>query len=172
MVPGAASLSPLRQQLLGALRARPDSAAGLARRLGVPRQRVNYHLRALERDGLLELHATRRRRGLAERILRVPDAAADRFSSLYLVALAAQLLGDVSALRAAAERARKKLATFALEVDVRFRSAADRAAFGEQLTAAVAGLAARYHDASAPAGRTHRFVVAGHPARSPRSDHA
>lgn len=33
----------------------PDSAAGLARRLGVPRQKLNYHLRELEREGFLEL---------------------------------------------------------------------------------------------------------------------
>ena len=32
----------------------PDSAAGLARRLGVPRQKLNYHLRLLEDDGLVD----------------------------------------------------------------------------------------------------------------------
>jgi DNA-binding transcriptional ArsR family regulator len=155
----------LRNQLLAALREQPDSASGLARRLGLPRQRVNYHLRALERGGFLELHATQRRRGLSERVLRVPAEAADRFSSLYLVAVASRLLDDVAALRAGAEREKKKLATLALEVDVRFRSAADRAAFAAELTETLARLAARYHDASAAGGRAHRFVVAGHPAR-------
>ena len=43
----AALLDPVRQQLLSHL-AEPDSATGLARRLQLPRQRVNYHLRALE----------------------------------------------------------------------------------------------------------------------------
>lgn len=155
----------MRTDLLAALREQPDSASGLARRLGVPRQRVNYHLRALERAGFLELHATQRRRGLTERILRARADVADRFSSLYLVALASQLLEDVAALRAGAARERKKLATLALEVDVRFRNAAERAAFAEELAQTLARLAARYHDASAPGGRTHRFVVAGHPAR-------
>ncbi|MBL8987996.1 MAG: helix-turn-helix transcriptional regulator, partial [Gemmatimonadetes bacterium] len=52
VVRGSAQASALlgggRRQLLEAL-AEPDSAAGLARRLGLPRQRVNYHLRLLER---------------------------------------------------------------------------------------------------------------------------
>ena len=34
---------------------RPDSAAGLSRRLGIPRQKLNYHLRELEEAGLVEL---------------------------------------------------------------------------------------------------------------------
>jgi DNA-binding transcriptional ArsR family regulator len=172
-------LSPIRLQLLTTLR-EPDSAAGLARRLGLKRQRVNYHLRALEREGFVELAETRKRRGSVERRMRAtaraylvspallgalaatPENVGDRFSSLYLVALGSQLIGDVAELRSRAEAANQKLATLALEVDVRFRSAADRAAFAQELADTLARLAARYHDAAAPAGRTHRFVVAGH----------
>ena len=55
-----------------------------------------------------------------------PGQRSDRFSSLYLVALASQLVGDVATLRAGAERA-QEAATLALEVTVRFRSAAERA---------------------------------------------
>ncbi|MCA8947892.1 MAG: helix-turn-helix domain-containing protein, partial [Planctomycetes bacterium] len=43
----AVALEPGRGQLLAAL-AEPASAAVLAQRLGKPRQKVNYHLRALE----------------------------------------------------------------------------------------------------------------------------
>jgi hypothetical protein len=46
---------------------------------------------------------------------------------------------------------------------IRFRSAADRAAFSQDLAAAVSALAARYHDAAAPGGRPHRLVVVAHP---------
>jgi hypothetical protein len=47
-----------------------------------------------------------------------------------------------------------------IDTEVRFRSAADRAAFADELTAAVIELAARYHHDD---GRPHRLVVAAHP---------
>src|ERR1700733_11213470 len=71
----------------------PDSAAGLARRLGVPRQKMNYHLRELEREGFLELVEERRKGNCTERVVRAvarefliaPQTAdrvtADRFSA-------------------------------------------------------------------------------------------
>ena len=62
-------LSPMRRHILAELR-RPDSATGLARRLGSTRQKVNYHLRALEDAGLVEVDELRPRRGLIERIMR------------------------------------------------------------------------------------------------------
>ncbi len=42
------SLDPMRARLLAEL-AEPGSATTLANRVGLPRQKVNYHLRALER---------------------------------------------------------------------------------------------------------------------------
>ena len=51
----ATALSPDRRRLLSALAEEPDSATGLAERLGDSRQRLNYHLRELERAGFLEL---------------------------------------------------------------------------------------------------------------------
>jgi DNA-binding transcriptional ArsR family regulator len=178
----AAALSPLRRRLLGELGRASDSAAGLARRLGLPRQRLNYHLRALERAGFLELGEERQRRGCVERALRVTarafvidptllgapaadaDAARDRFSSSYLIATAARLLGDAGALQRGAERAGKRLASLTLETELRFASAADRAAFATELGAALAALVAKYHDDS-PGARAFRFVLAGHPVR-------
>ena len=44
------ALEPVRSRLLAEL-AEPASAATLAARLGIPRQKVNYHLRALEAHG-------------------------------------------------------------------------------------------------------------------------
>ena len=60
-------------------------------------------------------------------------------------------------------RTNTPLATFALDTEIRFRSAADRAAFSDELLTAVTTLAARYHDASAPHGREHRVLIMAHP---------
>ena len=174
------SLDPIRARLLAAL-AEPGSAATLAGRVGLPRQKVNYHLRALEKHGLVELVEERRKGNMTERVLRAtassyvisplalaavaPDPARspDRLSARWLLALAARLVKDVGALISGADKARKRVATFAIEGEVRFASAADRAAFAEELTAAVTTLVARYHDETAEAGRAHRLVVAVHP---------
>ena len=68
------ALSPLRRSLLARLR-EPASAAQLAGELGVPRQKLNYHLRALETAGFLELVEERQRRGFVERVLAARAAA-------------------------------------------------------------------------------------------------
>src|SRR5688572_16389638 len=65
----AAALDPVRAQLLAEL-ATPASAAGLAARVGITRQKVNYHLKALESHGLVELAEERRHGGITERVLR------------------------------------------------------------------------------------------------------
>src|SRR6202142_1619142 len=62
----SALLHPLRLRILDALR-EPDSAAGLARRLRLPRQKVNYHVRELARNHFLERAGQRRRRNMIER---------------------------------------------------------------------------------------------------------
>jgi hypothetical protein len=70
---------------------------------------------------------------------------------------------EVGALLAGATAAGRRVATFAADGQVRFASAADRAAFAEELAAAITALIARYHDESAPGGRPHRVVLAVHP---------
>lgn len=181
--PGRAAtlLDPLRLRLLEGLR-EPDSAAGLARRLRLPRQRVNYHLRELEKQRLVELVGRRRRGNCTARLLRAtarayvispaalggvaadPEAVRDRFSASYLMAVAARALEDVAGLEARARQAGKRLATLTLETEVRFASAAARARFADELAGALARLTAKYHDGGAPGGRAFRFVIAGHPA--------
>jgi DNA-binding transcriptional ArsR family regulator len=175
-----AALEPLRARLLAEL-ARPHSASTLAGRVGLTRQRVNYHLRTLEAHGLVELVREQRRRGLTERIMQAsaaayvvspgalgqaavaPERASDRLSASYLVALAARVVREVGGLVKGADRAGKRLATLSLETQVSFRSAADRATFTRELTDAVSGLVARYHDADAPGGRAYRLIVMAHP---------
>lgn len=176
----AVALEPVRSRLLAEL-AEPASAAALATRVGLPRQKVNYHLRALEAHGLVRLADERKWGGLTERRLvataagyvvspaALGPAAADpardrdRLSAGYLIALAARAVREVADLVRRARQAGKRLATLALDTEVRFRSAADRAAFTDELTAAVARLVAKYHDESAPGGRPHRLVVLAHP---------
>ena len=175
-----AALEPIRARLLAEL-ARPGSASTLAGRVGLTRQRVNYHLRTLEAHGLVRLVREQRRRGLTERIMQAsaaayvvspgalgqaavtPERAADRLSASYLVALAARAVREVGDLVRGADRAGKRLATLSLDTQVSFRSAADRAKFTRELTDAVSGLVARYHDADAPGGRAFRLIVMAHP---------
>jgi len=176
----AALLHPVRQSILEALR-EPGSASTLAPRLGLPRQKVNYHLRELERHDLVELIEERRKGNCTERVLRSkaysyvispetvarlavdPEQLRDRFSSSYLTALAARTLRELGELRLQADRANKQLATLSLESDVRFASPETRAAFGEELAAAVADLIEKYHDSSAENGRSFRLVVGAYP---------
>jgi DNA-binding transcriptional ArsR family regulator len=174
------ALESVRSRLLAEL-AEPASAASLANRLGIPRQKVNYHLRALEAHALVQLAGQRRWGGLTERLLVAsaaayvvspsalgpvaPDPArsADRLSASYLIALAARIVREVGGLLRRSEQANQHLASLAIDTEIRFRSPAERAAFSEELTQGVLGLVARYHDASAPEGRAHRLVVVAHP---------
>jgi hypothetical protein len=80
-----------------------------------------------------------------------------------LIALAARAVREVGELLRRARAAGKQLATLSIETEIRFRSAAERAAFTADLTEAVTTLAARYHDEAAPGGRAHRLVVLAHP---------
>ena len=54
--------------------------------------------------------------------------------------------------------------------EVRFASAADRAAFAEELATAVTRLIGKYHDEHARGGRDHRVIVAVHPSVKPGHD--
>jgi len=183
--PAAALLDPVRQRLLAELR-QPDSASGLARRLRLPRQRLNYHLRVLESAGMVELVEERRKGNCLERVVRAtarsfiisPEAlgplglpvemAPDRLSSAYLVAAAGRTIREVGALEERARTEQKRLATLTLEGEVRFASAESRAAFAEELAAAMARLSAKYHDERAPGGRRFRLLAAVHPTAEPK----
>src|SRR3569833_3724391 len=68
------SLDPIRARLLAEL-AEPGSATMLAARVGLPRQKVNYHLRTLEAHGLVELVEERRKGNVTERMMRATAAS-------------------------------------------------------------------------------------------------
>lgn len=180
-------LSPLRLTLLKAL-TEPDSASGLARRLDLPRQKVNYHLRILEEHGFVELVEERQKRGCVERCLAVTSQAwlidprllgdlagrsevdGDRASSAYLLHAAARTLRDVSLLRDGATAAGKRLTTLTLETRVHFADRGAHRAFSEELAGAVAALVAKYDRPDAAGARAFQTTALMHPAR--RSDPA
>jgi DNA-binding transcriptional ArsR family regulator len=178
--PRAAStaLDPIRSRLLAELANEPASAAMVAAKVGLSRQKANYHLKALEDHGLVELAEVRMRGGIAERLLRAtaatfvvspaaiaesgarPEDVRDRLSADYLVALAGRVVREVGALVRNAGTSGRRLPTFSVDTEIRFRSAEDRAAFADDLTAAVLDLAVRYHHDD---GRPYRLVIASHP---------
>lgn len=183
--PGAAiaALDPIRNRLLAEL-AEPASAAALAPRVGLARQKVRYHLKTLESHGLITETGNRRWGGLTERmyvataasyvvspaafgkVATDPERTKDRLSAGYLIALAARVVREVADLLKRSESTDKRLATLAIDAEIRFRSAAERAAFSRDLTVAITDLVSRYHDEDAPGGRRHRLLVAAHPAAS------
>ena len=180
--PAAATVAmePTRSRLLSELAA-PASAATLATRVGLTRQKVNYHLNALEAHGLVKPSHERKWGGLTERLLVAtaasyvvspgalgpvaidPNREVDRLSASYLIALGARVIREVGDLVRRANAAGKRLATLAVDSEVRFRSSADRAAFTQELAEAITTLVSKYHDESAPGGRVHRLVVVAHP---------
>ena len=177
--------APMRQRILEAL-AEPGSATTIAKSLGLSRQSVAYHVKQLEEHGYVELVREEARRGCTERIVRRtaqylvashevfgaqgldPRKLKDKFSSTYLMALAARMAREVGEAQAAADKAGKPLATLSAEVEVRFADPKARAAFAEEVLETIATLAAKYNDSHAPDGRTYRLVVGAHPIRSPR----
>lgn len=175
----AAALDPIRGRLLTELNT-PLSAAALAQRVGMPRQKVNYHLRTLEAHGLVKVAEERRWGGLTERLMVAtarayvvspsalgslasdPARTPDHLSASYMIALGARIVREVGALWRQARQEGKRLATLSMDTEIRFRSAAQRAEFTRALQDAVISLAARYHDEAAPGGRRHRLVVIAH----------
>ncbi|MGZ3144241.1 helix-turn-helix domain-containing protein [Lentzea chajnantorensis] len=155
----------MRRSLLELL-ASPASATQLAAALDLPRQRVNYHVRALEQAGLVELVEERRRRGCVERVLRarpgrsVAAGVQDQFAATHLVSVAADTAREVGRMAGSAADAGKRLLTFTVETTVRFGEPGAVHEFTSDLAEAVRQLALRYDTES---GRPYRVVALGHP---------
>ena len=172
----ASMMHPLRMSILENLR-EPNSAAGLSRILDMPRQQLNHHLRELEKNELIELVEERRKGNCTERIMRAsaksylvvlntaqvdPEEVQDKYSSHYLVSAASRLIQEVAELQTGAHKAKKKLATFSLQTEVRFTDPEKLHAFTEELSRTIAKLAARYHTDD-PHARPYQFHVFSHP---------
>jgi len=186
--PGRASalLHPLRLRVMSLAR-RPVSAAEMARTLGLPRQRVNYHVRALERAGLLRPAGRQRRRNMVEQryvaaarsFVLSPDLLGplgadwrdipDTASADYLLALSEQVRRDLELASSEASAEGKRLATLSLKSQFRFESPAQRAEFAAAVRDAVVGVIARHSSPSRlengrpGRGRPYRLVLACYP---------
>jgi len=174
------ALSPMRRQLLARLR-EPASASQLAGELGVARQKLNYHLRALESAGLLELVEERQRRGFVERVLAARAAAfvvdpqvmgprpapvvnapaQDRFAADHLVTLASTVVRDVARMQDAAATRGERLLTFALDTEIAFATPRDLDRFTTRLARFIAREGVRCRTKT---GRRYRVFVGGMPA--------
>lgn len=170
------ALDPIRASILDAL-TEPASAATLATAVGLTRQKVHYHLRALEAHGLVELAEERRWGGITERLVRRsarhlvvapdvlqgagidPDDVADRLSASYLIAVNARAVSEVGQIVHRAEPG-TRVPTLTVDTVIGFASPDDRAAFAAELQAAVAALAARFHHDD---GRPHRLAISSYP---------
>lgn len=170
------ALDPIRASILAAL-TEPASATALAATLGLTRQKVNYHLKALEAHGLVEPAEIRAWGGITERIVQraarrfvvAPDALqasasdpegiADHLSADYLIAVNARALCEVGAiLRSATPGVR--VPTLTVDTVIGFASPTERAAFVVELQGAITALAAKYHD---DGGRPYRLAVSSYP---------
>ncbi|MFF5011436.1 ArsR/SmtB family transcription factor [Streptomyces phaeochromogenes] len=170
------ALDPIRASILDAL-AEPGSAASVAATVGLTRQKVNYHLKALEAHGLVEPAGERAWGGITERYVRRsarhfvvapdvlearapdPNEVADRLSAAYLVAVNARTVSEVGSI-ASGVAAGTRMPTLTVDTVIGFRSPEDRAAFASELQSAIAALVARYHHDD---GRPHRLTVSSYP---------
>lgn len=182
----SALLHPLRLRLL-ALSREPTSSSDLARRLGLTRQRVNYHVRTLERAGFLR-PAGRVRKGnmIEQRYVASARAYAlspavlgpvavdwrqigDTASADYLLALAEQVRSDVETAAGEAAAEGGRIATLSLKAQFRFDTPAQRAQFNTAVREAVVGVIARHtspnrlENGRPGRGRPFRLVLACYP---------
>ena len=178
------SLDPIRARMLAEL-AEPHTATTLGARLGLARQKVNYHVKTLEQHGLVELVEERRKGNMTERLVQAsaaayvispaalaavaPDPARSpvRLSARWLLALAARLVLETATLLNGGARDNKQLATFGLDAEVRFAKPSDRAAFVGELTDAITEIISKYNIQT---GRPHRLIVAVHPSITEDAD--
>ena len=176
-----AALHPLRLEILREL-AEPDSAAGLARRIGMPRQQVNYHIRQLEEQGLVLLVGERRVRNCVERLVQAagrsymispmalgelradPAQIDDKASTGYLLAVVSQMIQEIAALRHQTDDPDEDSSTLTLQAEVSFKSRKSQTAFTAELAEEVARLVGKYHDPRASNGRRFRLVASAYPA--------
>jgi DNA-binding transcriptional ArsR family regulator len=176
----ASILKPMRRRILEHLRD-PNSAAAVAAALDLPRQRVGYHVRQLEKQGLIRQVGDRRKGGCVERLMQTtarhyaigpaalgalgptPDQVADRSSSDYLVAVAAQTMRDVGMMQEKVRRADQQLTTLTLESQVHLSSPADQGAFAKELASSLKRLVEKYNESDVRTGETFRVVIGGYP---------
>lgn len=182
----SALLHPLRLRILESLY-KPDSAAGLARRLHLPRQKVNYHVRELARAHFLTRAGRRRKRNMTEQLYVAtargyvlspeilgrlganPGRVEDALSAGYLLALTAQAQTELGRASREAATQGKRFSTLSLNTELRFESAEQRSEFAQALQQAVVDVVGRHaspftgRDATPGTGRPYRLILACYP---------
>lgn len=162
----------------------PLSATALAKQVDLPRQKVNYHLRALEEVGLVEMVEERKARNCIERVMQATatsylispevlqdlggdaETVRDRFSAGYLLRLAGRTIREVGAW----QQESAKIPTFSLDADLHFDGPESANAFAEALTNAVAHVIKEHNQVDNPKARPFRFQVGIYPARDKNQD--
>jgi len=168
---------PLRMQVLEALR-EPGTAAGVARALGHSRQAVNYHLKELERTGLVRKVGERRNgnfietqfQAVAGTLVVSPhvawqdprrlEALRHQHSLERLVLVGERLQRDAAALLDRAAFDGEEIPSATVEAEVHFADEQQRAEFLAAYFESLRELCDRY---GSPAGAPYRVVVAVHP---------
>jgi DNA-binding transcriptional ArsR family regulator len=175
---------PLRIRILETLH-EPDSAAAVARRLGEPRQKVNYHLKELDRAGLVRRAGERRNGNFVETLYetvartllisprlawsdpRRIEALRSQLSLERLVSVGEHMQRDAALLLDRAAFDGEEIASASVEADVHFASEADRAAFLDAYVEALRDLCDRF---GAATGEPFRVVMAAFPAAGEGED--
>lgn len=168
---------PLRVQILEALR-EPASAATVARRIGQPRQKVNYHLKELEAAGLVEPVEERRVGNLVESVYRAvarsflvsPEVAWSdprrletlrrQHSLQTLVHLGERLQRDAAVLVDRAAFEGEEIASASVQAEVRFADEDERTQFLKDYFRAMNELLERYGKKE---GEPFRVTLAAYP---------
>lgn len=163
---------PLRSRLLAALR-EPETAAGVARAFGQSRQSVGYHLKELERVGLVERVGERRKGNFVEQLYqstarrfvvssrfatdpaRLEAVFRDQVSLAQLAELGERLQRDSAGLVDLAAFEGREVPSATLSAEVRLPDEAARAAFMAELVDALKTLLRKHGRATG-----ERFHVA------------
>lgn len=175
---------PIRLRILAALR-EPGSPAEAARHLGDARQKVNYHVKELERAGLVRRVGERRVGNLVESLYqavagtflvsprvawtdpRRVGALADQIALETLVAAGERLQRAAALLLDRAAFEGEQIASATIEAELRLDGEAQHAAFLSEYAAAVGPLLKKYGTRD---GDPYRVIFAVHPDPSPQEE--
>jgi DNA-binding transcriptional ArsR family regulator len=168
---------PLRLRILDALR-EPGTAARVARQVGQSRQNVAYHVRELERLGLVRRVRERRNGNFVEQVFesvastfvlsqratwaddRRLEALQGQLSLEALVRLGERVQRDAAGLLDRAAFDGELVPSVSIDVEVRFADETARGAFMDECLRLLGPLLKKY---GSRRGRTYRVAVAAYP---------
>jgi DNA-binding transcriptional ArsR family regulator len=170
---------PLRAEVIAALTS-PDSAAGVARSLGRPRQQVNYHLKELARVGLVKSAGERRKGNFIEQLYQavarrfvvasrftwnqenLEATLRDQVALAQLAEMGERLQCDAAHLIDTAMTQGTEIPSVSAIAEVRFENQAARARFFEEYMDALQKLLNKH---GSPTGEAFRVAFAAYPER-------